>query len=405
MRFLRTASTGRLLAAIAAFLVLAGGGAAIAVAATTGGPVPPARPLAQTLHTALSAQPVAGVSAQITFTDNLVDSTDFTGQGTDPLLQGASGRLWAGDGRLRIELQSDNGDAQIVVDHRSFWVSDPTQNVVYEGTLPAAAQGGAASHSGVHKVPSISRIERDLTALMGRVDLSSAQPTDVAGHAAYRVTVSPKANPGLVGSAQLAWDAVRGVPLKFALYARGDRTPVLALNATSISYGAVPASDFAVAPPAGARVIRLGALGSTAARSAHARHPRHADTAPGSPVSGPRAVAARLDFTLHAPTTLAGQARSAVRGLGAHAAELRYGSGFGGITVIESRASARDAAGTGQTSVGSLSLPTREVAGTRATVLSTALGTVVHLTRGGVAYTVLGSVPGATALSAARGLF
>jgi hypothetical protein len=36
--------------------------------------------------------------------------------------------------------------------------------------------------------------------------------------------------------------------------------------------------------------------------------------------------------------------------------------------------------------------------------LSTALGTVVRFTRGGVAYTVLGSVPAAAAEQAARGL-
>src|ERR1700733_798566 len=257
LRFLRTASTRRLLATIAGTVAVIAGGTAIAVAATSSGPVPKAQPLAGAVHQALSAPKLTGISANISFTNNLIDSSDFTGQGSDPILQGASGRLWlSDDGRLRIELQSDNGDAQVVVDHRSFWISDPTQNVVYEGTLAA---GHAGQHpSGQHGVPSIASIQSFLTRLMGRVNLSGAQPTDVAGRPAYQVTVSPKHDGGLLGSAQLAWDATMGVPLQFAIYARGNTTPVVELKATGISYGAIPASDFNVSPPAGAKVVRLG---------------------------------------------------------------------------------------------------------------------------------------------------
>src|SRR6202453_5065701 len=127
LRFLRTASTRRLLATIAGALALIVGGTAIAVAATDSGPVPKPQPLANAVHQALGAPKVTGISANISFTNNLIDSSDFTGQSADPILQGATGRLWlSDDGRLRIELQSDNGDAQVVVDHRSFWISDPT---------------------------------------------------------------------------------------------------------------------------------------------------------------------------------------------------------------------------------------------------------------------------------------
>ncbi len=110
---------------------------------------------------------------------------------------------------------------------------------------------------------------------MGRVNLSGAQPTDVAGRAAYRVTISPKHDGGLLGSAQLAWDATMGVPLQFAIYARGNTTPVLELKATSISYGAIPASDFNISPPAGAKVVRIASR-----RCSGDRHRRGARAAP-----------------------------------------------------------------------------------------------------------------------------
>ncbi|MFZ0387649.1 MAG: hypothetical protein WAL22_18440 [Solirubrobacteraceae bacterium] len=394
LRFLRTASTRRLLATIAGTLAVIAGGTAIAVAATGSGPVPKAQPLAGAVHQALSAPTVTGISANISFTNNLIDSSDFTGQNTDPVLQGASGRLWlSDDGRLRIELQSDDGDAQVVVDHRSFWISDPTQNTVYEGTLPADHGG---QHASAHGIPSIAAIQSFLTRLMGRVNLSGAQPADVAGRAAYRVTVSPKHDGGLLGSAQLAWDATMGVPLQFAIYARGNTTPVLELKATSISYGAVPASDFNISPPAGANVVRLGAGAAATGADAARVH--------GRSVTGARAVSAAVPFKLAAPASLVGLPRQRVTLLtmgSQRAAMVGYGENLGGMVVIERRADSHSSPSAG---LGGLSLPTVSINGAKGQELSTPLGTVLTFTRGGVSFTVLGSVPATAAELAARAL-
>jgi outer membrane lipoprotein-sorting protein len=400
MRFLRTAPTGRLLAVIATVVVVIAAGTAIAMAAAGGGPVPARKPLAQALHQALSAPSVKGISADISFSDNLIDSSDFTGQSTDPLLQGATGRLWiADDGRMRLELQSDDGDAQVVVDHNSFWVSDPTQNVVYEGTLPARHDAGATSET-THGIPSVGRIQSLLTRLMRRFDVSGAQPTDVAGRAAYRVSISPKHDGGLLGSAQIAWDAANGVPLQLGIYARGNPTPVIELKATHISYGAVAASDLDVSPPAGAKVVKL----------ASPRAPKPAaQTTHGSRVQGNAAVAAKVPFALDAPRSLVGLPLRATRLIsvgGAPAAMLAYGEHLGGMIVLESKSDAgsHDAGAGGATTAGGLSLPTVTIGGATGTELSTPLGTVIHFTRGGVDYTVLGSVPATAAEMAARGL-
>jgi hypothetical protein len=406
VRFLRTASTGRLLAVIAAALIGIAAGAAIAVAATGGGGVPPRSSLAGAVHRAIAAgarHPVTGVTADVAFTNNLIDSSDFTGQAADPLLQGASGRLWAGDARLRIELQSDDGDVEIVVNHRSFWISDPAENVVYEGSLPAGHAGSSGSSAG-GSIPPVARLRTVIAGLMRRVDLSGAEPTDVGGRPAYRVAVSPRTGGGLLGSVKLAWDAATGVPLQIAVDARGSSTPVLALTATHVSYGVVPDSDFAVSPPAGAKVVRLGTLGG--GRGPGARAGNGAGSRRRPAVSGVGAVAARLGFALHAPAALAGRPRERVRLLGAgstSSALLVYGRGPGSIAVLESRHAGGSASPAGG-SLDGLSLPTRSINGATATVLSTQLGTVLHFTHGGVAYTVLGSVPAATAEQAARGL-
>ena len=248
MRYLRTVSTRRLLAMIAGVVAVIAGGTAIAVAAAGSGPKPPPESLARAVHGALTAPDVQGISARISFTNHLIGSTNL--QGTDPILSGATGRLWiSNDGRMRLELQSDNGqDAQVLVSKSGFWIYDPSSNTQYRGTLPAD-HGKQSSAS--DKVPTIAQIQQRVNELIRHANLSGAIPSDVAGQAAYTVRVSPKHDGGLLGSAEIAWDAARGVPLKFAIYARGQDKPVIQLKVTDISYGKVPASDFAVSPPVG----------------------------------------------------------------------------------------------------------------------------------------------------------
>jgi outer membrane lipoprotein-sorting protein len=407
MKFLRTVSTGRLLATIAGLVIAIAAGTAIAVAAAGRGPVPPAKPLATAVHAALAAPAVTGITADISFTDNLIGSTDFTGGGSDPILQGATGRLWLSDAhQLRLELQSDNGDAQIVVDHGSFWISDPSAHTVYQGTLPADMTAANAKPKSEHAVPTIAAIQSDLNRLMGRVNLTGAIPSDVAGSAAYTVHVSPKHDGGLLGSAQLAWDAVRGVPLRVAIYARDNSTPVLELKATNISYGSVPASDFDITPPAGDKVVKISSAGHQAGTAAAARRVKHGKRAQATGVS---AVAAHVPFALTAPKSLVGLPRHDVSLLswgGKPAALITYGENLGGIAVIEQTAGSQSAgAGPNQGGGGSgLSLPTVSINGATGQELDTALGTMVRFTRAGVSYTVLGSVPAAAADLAARAL-
>lgn len=383
MRFLRTAPTRRLLTLIAAAVMVGATGAAIAVAATAGGPVPRRTALANAIHRALVAKAPSGISARISFTDNLINTSEI--QGSGPLLTGATGRLWATAGHLRLELQSANGDTQLVIDQGAFWLSDPSSNTVYEGKLPAdsgkAASGKHGDRAGAP--PSIAEIQSDLSKLAAHLHLSGAEPTDVAGQAAYQVRVSPSKPGGLLGAVQLAWDAARGIPLDVGLYARGDSTPVLELKATGISFGKVPLSDFAVTPPAGATVEKLSGA---------------------SPASG-RAVKP-LGFTVVAPSRAAGLGLTAKRRLG-RSELLSYGSGLGAVEVLERPASS-DSTGapdqTGGDDGSGLSIPTVSIDGVSAHLLATEIGTLLQFERLGVSYVVVGSVPAGTAEAVARGL-
>jgi outer membrane lipoprotein-sorting protein len=411
MKFLRTASTGRLLAMLAGVVIAIAGGTAIAVAATGSGPVPRAKPLAQALHGALAARPVDGISADIQFTNNLISSTNFAGGPRDPILQGATGRLWLSkDHGLRLELQSSNGDSQIVVNQRSFWVSDPSSQTVYEGTIPAdAGRAPAKAKASGSGMPTVAQIQTELNHLLGRMNVAGAgtsNPTDIAGQPAYSVTVSPKHDGGLLGSAQIAWDAVTGTPLNLAIYARGNSTPVLQIKATNISFGPVAPSTFALAPPAGYKVVKVSAPASH--RTGPAGAIRKARQATHSRVTGVAAVARAVPFRLAAPARLVGLPRQDTTLLdwGGHPAALvTYGQNLGGVAIIEQKADpASSQAGSGSGSAGGLSLPSVSINGATGTELSTALGTVLRYTSGGVAYTVLGSVQPFVAEQAAKAL-
>jgi hypothetical protein len=411
MRFLRTASTTRLLAVLVGLVVAVVAGAAIAVAATGSGPVPKAKPLAQALHSAATAPSVNGISADVQFTNNLISSTNFTGDNKDPILQGATGRLWLSKAHgLRLELQSANGDAQVVVNNGSWWVSDPASQTVYQGTLPAhTGNSSATDTSSGSGPPTVAQIQSDLNQLLGHLDIAGTQssnPTDIAGQPAYSVSLSPKHDGGLLGSAQIAWDAVTGTPLDIAIFARGNSAPVLEIKATKISFGSVPASTFALARPAGYKIVKVSTPANTGASSA-AKNGKKAKTKRAQ-VTGVSAVAAHVPFTLVAPATLDGLPRQETKLLdwgGKPAALVTYGQNLGGIAIIEQTADTASSKAPSSSSGSHLALPTVTINGHYAgTELATALGTVLHYTSGGVAYTVLGSVPASAAEHAASAL-
>lgn len=397
MTHLRRISTLRLLAIGAALVLFAAAGTAIALAATSGGPTPPPKPLDEAVHDALSAPPPVGVSARVHFTDNLIGEAVL--EGSDPLLGGASGRLWASsDGRLRLELQSDvskssAGDLELLVDENRFTVYDPGTETVYEGALPRHEKEGGASAGG-DEPPSLAQVREGIEAVGRHALLSGAIPSDVAGRATYTVHVSPRANGGLIGGAELSWDAANGAPLRAAIYAKGVSSPVLELSATEVSFGPVPSSVFEVTPPPGAKVVQLNPpeeAGGEGAGSAQ-------------PVTGLEAVQAKTSFPLSAPPSLAGMRRDQVRLISSGedaGALLTYGEGLGGIAVLELPAKE---GGAGSES-GQLQLPSVSIEGTSgAKELETPLGTLIRFRRGGVEYTVAGSVTSSVAREAAQGL-
>jgi hypothetical protein len=195
------------------------------------------------------------------------------------------------------------------------------------------------------------------------------------------------------------------VPLRFALYASNETKPALELKATNISFGPVSSKVFSVSPPSAAKVVKV----ATPAAGSHAQPAKTA--AAHRDVTGVSNVAKHLSFSLAAPAKLVGlprQSASLLDWKGSPAALVSYGQNLGGVAVIEQKAEPKSQTKASSSSQGGdrqgLTLPTVSIDGATGTELDTAIGTVVQFTRGGVSYTVIGSVPPAAAEAAARAL-
>ena len=395
MNFLRRLSTRSLVVLAVGVLALAGGGAALAVAAGGGGPTPPPKSLDQAIHDALSAGAPDGVTARITFTNNLFPSGALLGQTGTALMTGASGRLWlTNDGRGRVELQSSAGDVQIVWNTKTITVYDASSNTVYRADLPAAKTGTndpTGSTPATKAPPALAEIDKLLTTIGVHAALSGAQATNVGGQPAYSVVASPKHDGGLLGSVELAWDAYKGVPLRVGIYAQGSTTPVLELAVSQIAYDAVATGDVAVAPPAGAKVVDLGTGTHTGTDAGGSGTPA---------VTGLGPVAAAAGFPVVAPDTLVGLPRQDVRLVGGKTALVVYGQGLGAIVVVERKAGTSAGSSNQLQGLPAVSLD----AGITAHELATQLGTILEWQSGTTSYVLAGSIPPAAAEAAARAL-
>lgn len=390
MKIFRTLPTKHLILILVGAAILAIGGASLAVAAGGGGKTPPPRSLPNAIQDALTAAEPAGVTARIKFTNKLFPSGSLLGQATSALMSGASGRLWANPTGGRLELQSDAGDVQVTWNDTKVTVYDASSNTAYTFDLPAQQSGTTKTG----QPPTLDQITTFLNDLSRDWNVSGAQPGDIAGQQAYTASISPSHDGGLLGSAQIAWDAVNGVPLRLAIYPQGSSSPALALDVTHISFGDVPNSDVKVSPPAGAKIVDLSTQTSG--------QPGGTQSAPA--VTGLSAVQAAAPFTVTAPDSLVGLTRRDVRLVGptdSRSAIAVYGQGLGAILVVE-RANDSSSGAPAQLQA----LPTVSLDGGTVTAheLTTQLGTILTWNKGGVSYILAGSVPSSAAEAAASAL-
>jgi hypothetical protein len=385
----------RVVAIIAVAVVVVGGAVAVAAALGDDGTRPPRVSLAGAVAGWLSADRPPGVTAELRLTTRLVDTGRLaTGAA---LLAGATGTVHvAANGHALLDVRTPRGQTTIAFDGRSLTVYEAPSNTVYRLDAPAALTQ-ASNAAGAHGTPDVASIGLALEALASEAQLTGPDPGVTAGQPSYTLRLSPRRDAGLLGALEVAWDAVRGVPLRVALYAEGRAEPVAELEATSVEYAPVPDADVTLHAPADARVVDLSSQLDELRAQAEANLGGR-PTAEGVP-----AVSGAVPFALRAPDALVGLPRQSVRAIewdGQTAALALYGRGLGQMAVFEQRANGPD----GVAGIESLALPHVAIEGASGWELVTALGTVIHVERDGVRYTVAGSLPAVAAETVVREL-
>jgi hypothetical protein len=371
--WVRRASTATLVAigvAVATAFVAAN----VLAGLNTGGPKPPdpASLSELTLHELGSSGPV-GITANFRYADSLVPTTALIPQASAggsplPLLTGASGRLWYADGHLRMEFQTSQGDTQLVVHGSHALMYDAADGTAFAASLPAIATLGQI-RTGL----------AGASQLLGRVgptlQISTPAPGVTAGRPSYTVRLTPRRTSALLSGVTLAVDADTGTPLLLDVYGRGEPKPLVEFALSNIHYGAVDPSVFHLQLPFGMHPV---------------------------PVSfgGPPSLGATVACT--APARLGGlplqSCRQASRGDELPGRLLLYGRSFGSVVVLEQPGGGDPAGGLWGL------LPSVSVSGSDGRELVTPLGAVIRFARGGVTYTVLGSLPRQVVEAVARGL-
>jgi hypothetical protein len=333
---------------------------------------PPPTTLQELTLRELAGPGPAGVTAHFRYVNSLVPTTSLVPDATSggsplPLVSGADGRLWYANGRLRMEFQTDQGDTQLLLTGNRALVYDAADGTAYSAILPVVGVPQAARSS-------LEGASALLQSLSGDAAISQPRPSVTGGRPAYSVRVVPTHDGGLLRSASLTVDAETGTPLRLDLYGVGRAAPLLELALSDVSYGSIDPSAFRVRLPFGMRPLALR-------------------------FAAPPSVGGAVPCT--GPASLAGlelrTCREASRSTDAPGRVLVYGTSLSSVVVLE------QPGGDDPGGLWSL-LPSVTVSGTSGRELVTGLGTVIRFVRGGVTYTVLGSMPRPVVEAVARGL-
>ena len=389
-------------------------------------------------NVATKAHGTTAISGDVAWTNDLMGGTSLlslggnqTPSGLSSLLAGGSGRIWAQNGKVRLESQGQNGDFIVVGGGGTgtVWTWDSMTGTATRYTLPTASGAGAATpaspspQAGVDPAAAVDRLNQRLAP---DATLSVSGQAAVAGRQTYTLTLTPTSPVTSVGSVSVAIDGHRWVPLQVQVFAKGADTPVITAGFKTVSFAPASTGEaaklFTFTPPAGAAIVHKtvkapGGIGgmsvapSAAAGKASALHEplTLAQARSRAPfLLTPSSTPAGIGFkgALVTPnsasalksTALSARERARERAVLAAIAKhptavLDYGSGFGTVLVIESKTTAAQDAQIRQ-QLGRLSTIGRTtVNGVPATKLQTSLGSAVTFRQGDVRVIVVGLVP------------
>ena len=390
-------------------------------------------------NVATKTHTTTAMSGEVVWSNDLLGGSSLlslggnqTPAGLSSLLTGGSGRVWAQNGKARLESQGQNGDFVAVTNGATIWTWDSMTDTATQYAPPAGSGATASpSPSPQANLDPATAIDALIRKLAPNATLSVAGQAVVAGRQTYTLTLTPTSPVTTFGSVRVAIDGRRWVPLRVQVFAKGDGSAVMSAGFKSVSFSIISDNLFGFTPPSGATVVhkqigtaqgaplqgKAGKAGKAGVGAGH-RAPLTLTQARAqapfllAPSSTPAGVSFRGAFVTPTPAKAqaaigspTAQQAKMIALLGKHpAVALDYGTGFGTVLVVESKTSAAQDAQV-QQQLGQLSaIGKTTVNGMPATRLQTSLGSVVTFRQGDVRVIVAGFVPWSDLTQIAGGL-
>jgi outer membrane lipoprotein-sorting protein len=259
----------------AAALAVIAGGVAIGLVTNAADQAPPPRS-AEDLLVGLQTAQVDGLQGTVTFRADLgLPPLPVPSVGSADLGSLATGthtlRVWYADpGQARVALIGRDGETDVIVNGDEVWVWSSKEQEAVHGTLPEGGLaallggdllGGAPLPSGAPMAlpggldpQTVARLV--LTFLeQFETDVTTDSNANVAGRAAYELTIAPRDTRSLVKSIILNIDAETNLPLRLAVLAREGGAPAFEVGFTELSLTRPDPAQFEFNPPPGTTVV------------------------------------------------------------------------------------------------------------------------------------------------------
>jgi len=160
---------------------------------------------------------------------------------------------------VRIAEPVQLGESDLRRDGQQVWLWNSRDQSATHLVLPATQRFRPRVPASTPRpggtMPTPQQVARQILAAVGPTTTVSVQRNvEVAGQAAYQISLAPKAGGSLIGRVAIAIDAAKSFPLRVQVFARGSASPAFQLGFTALTFGRPAASNFSFTPPAGAKV-------------------------------------------------------------------------------------------------------------------------------------------------------
>jgi len=268
--------------AVAVPAVIAAGVLAGSVPASARDPLPDKTP-AQVLamigqHTTKSLSGTLEQTSELGLPDvPQIGPTSGAGTGSiAELLAGPhSARVYVdGPTKVRVQVMDRLAERDAVRQGNDVWLYNSKDNTATHVTLPEKAAGHKSPDS---RMPGTMATPEELAARMlakidSSTDVTVGDDVEVAGRAAYNLTLTPRSQGTLVDSVAIAVDGEKGLPLSVEVRARGQAEPAFRTAFSSLTLGAPDAGLFNFTPPPGATVKDLALPETSHAKEDMGKH-------------------------------------------------------------------------------------------------------------------------------------